>query len=212
MLIDISRDLKAGMAVWPGDTTYNLEQTLALAQGDAVNLTTLTLSAHSGSHIDAPSHFSAGGPAVDQLDLAPYWGLAQVVTVDRPDGPLFPDDFNAYDLGQAPRLLVRSSKVTVDPDRFPDHFIYPSPELAGYLGRQGIILYGTESPSMDPVDSKSLQGHQALRSNRIAILEWLDLSLAADGLYELVALPLKITGGDGSPVRAVLRQTSLETR
>jgi arylformamidase len=211
MLIDISRELKAGMAVWPGDTAFQLEQTMALAQGDAVNLTTLTLSAHSGSHIDAPSHFSAGGPAVEQLALAPYWGLAQVVTVDRQSGPLFPDDFNTYDLGRAPRLLVRSSEAAVDPELFPDHFIYPSPELAGFLGRQGITLYGTESPSMDPVDSKSLQGHQAMRRNQIAILEWLDLSLAADGLYELVALPLKISGGDGSPVRAVLRQTALET-
>jgi arylformamidase len=210
MLIDISRELKAGMAVWPGDTAYQLERTMALGQGDSVNLTTLTMSAHSGSHIDAPYHFTAGGTAVDQLALSAYWGSAQVVTVDKQSGPLFADDFSAYDLGLAPRLLVRSPKPGVDPDIFPDHFVYPSPELAGYLGRQGIILYGTESPSMDPADSKTLQGHQAMKRHQIAILEWLDLSLAADGLYELVALPLKITGGDGSPVRAVLKQSSVE--
>jgi arylformamidase len=210
MLIDISRELKRGMAVWPGDTAYKLERTMVLEQGDSVNLTTLTMSAHSGSHIDAPYHFAAGGTAVDQLALTPYWGTAQVVTINKQSGPLFADDFSAYDLGLAPRLLVRSTGSGVDPDVFPDHFIYPSPELAGYLGRQGIILYGTESPSMDPADSKNLQGHQAMSRHQIAILEWLDLSLAADGLYELVALPLKITGGDGSPVRAVLKQTSVE--
>ena len=210
MLIDISRELKAGMAVWPGDTAYQLERTMAMGQGDSVNLTTLTMSAHSGSHIDAPYHFAAGGTAVDQLALTPYWGAAQVVTINKQSGPLFADDFSAYNLGLAPRLLVRSPGSGVDPDLFPDHFIYPSPELAGYLGRQGIILYGAESPSMDPADSKSLQGHQAMKRHQIAILEWLDLSLAADGLYELVALPLKITGGDGSPVRAVLKQSSIE--
>ena len=211
MYIDISRELKAGMAVWPGDTAYSLEQTMALGQGDSVNLTTLTMSAHSGSHIDAPHHFAAGGSAVDQLQLIPYWGMAQVVTIDKQRGPLFPDDFSGYDLSLARRLLVRSPDSNRDPDLFPDHFVYPSPELAGYLGQVGIILYGTEAPSMDPADSKTLQGHQALNRYQIAILEWLDLSLAADGLYELAALPLKIAGGDGSPVRAVLKRISNET-
>ena len=210
MLIDISRELKAGMAVWPGDTAYHLEQTMALRQGDSVNLTTLTMSAHSGSHIDAPHHFAAGGLAVDQLQLIPYWGMAQVVTIDKQRGPLFPDDFSGYDLSLARRLLVRSPDSNRDPELFPDHFVYPSPELAGYLGQVGIILYGTEAPSMDPADSKTLRGHQALNRYQIAILEWLDLSLAADGLYELAALPLKIAGGDGSPVRAVLKQISIE--
>ena len=209
MYIDISRELKIGMAVWPGDTAYHLEQTMALGQGDSVNLTTLTLSAHSGSHIDAPFHFAAGGSAVDELELTPYWGKAQVVTIDKQSGPLFPDDFSVYNLDLAPRLLVRSPESNRDPDVFPDHFVYPSPELAGYLGRQGIILYGTEAPSMDPADSKTLQGHQAMKRHQIAILEWLDLSQAADGLYELVALPLKIVGGDGSPVRAVLKRISI---
>jgi arylformamidase len=206
MLIDISRELKAGMAVWPGDTAYQLEQTMALEQGDSVNLTTLTLSAHTGSHIDAPRHFSAEGLAVDQLALTPYWGKAQVVTINKISGPLIPDDFKVYDLSLAPRILVRSVEINHDSGVFPEQFVYPSPELAGYLGRLGIILYGTEAPSMDPADSKTLEGHQAMNHHQIAILEWLDLSQAADGLYDLVALPLKITGGDGSPVRAVLRQ------
>jgi arylformamidase len=73
------------------------------------------------------------------------------------------------------------------------------------LGHHGVVLYGTDAPSMDHVQSKDLPGHHALRRNGIAILEGLDLRPAPDGVYELVALPLKIEGGDGSPVRAVLR-------
>lgn len=206
--IDISRTLNPEIAVWPGDTPYNLTQLSDRRQGDTVNLTTLTLSAHTGSHIDAPHHFCDERLTVESLNLRPYWGMAQVVTVDKGNGPLFPADFAAYRLDRAERLLVRSPASLLDPTVFPEQFVYPSPELADYCGQQGIILYGTDAPSMDAENSKTLAGHVALHRNRIAILEGLDLGQVADGLYELVALPLKIAGGDGSPVRAALRAIS----
>jgi arylformamidase len=205
MIIDISRTLWSGTAVWPGDTLYSLDRTQAIEEGQSVNLTTLTLSAHTGTHIDAPYHFNTEGTTIDQLDLHPYWGQAQVVTVDRAGGPITPADLAGYDLALAPRLLIRSPVSDLEQTFFPDEFIYPAPELADSLGDLGIVLLGTDGPSMDHQHSKSLDGHHALKRRGIAILEWLDLSLAADGLYELVALPLKIEGGDGSPVRAVLR-------
>lgn len=206
-IIDISRTLSPEIAVWPGDSRFELEQMLQRSRGAAVNLTTLTLSAHTGSHADGPLHFADDGEPIAALDLAPYWGAAQVVGVDKDSGPLFPDDFAGYDLGRAPRLLVRSAASAADPSRFPERFVYPSPELADYLSRLGIVLYGSDTPSMDAAESKTLDGHNALFRNKIAILEWLDLSRAPDGLYELVALPLKIANGEGSPVRAALRQT-----
>jgi len=178
---------------------------MARAEGASVNLTTLTLSAHTGSHADAPYHYSDDGATLEAVSLEPFWGSAQVVTVQKEGGALTPDDFAGYDLGRAPRLLVHSRASELDPTRFPDRYVYPSPELAAYLGEHGVILYGSDAPSMDAVDSKRLPGHNALDEQGIAILEGLDLSQAADGLYELVALPLKIGGGDGSPVRAALR-------
>lgn len=204
-ILDISRPLRVGMAVWPGDTPYHLTKVMELAKGDSVNLTTLTMSAHTGSHIDAPLHFADGDTAVDSLNLEVYWGAVQVVTVTKSTGPLNPEDFGDYDLGYVRRLLVRSPASEIKHDVFPNAFVYPSPMLADYLGSHGIILYGSDGPSMDAEDSKSLEGHHALHRNNIAILEWLDLSEVEDGVYELVALPLKIVGGDGSPVRAVLR-------
>ncbi len=205
-IVDISRVLVAGTAVWPGDTPYRMDRTLDRSLGHAVNLTTLTLSAHTGSHVDAPLHFTDDGPSVEQLDLATYWGPAQVVTVDKAGGPLSADDFSAYDLSLAPRLLVRSPNAELDQSLFPETFIYPSPGLAAYLAGQGIILFGSDAPSMDAQDSKRLAGHNALLHHGIAILEWLDLRDAGNGLYDLVALPLRIAGGDGSPVRAALRR------
>ena len=204
-LIDISRDLKEGMAVWPGDTPFNKRTIMSLAAGDVVNLTTLNMSAHTGTHVDAVSHFFAGGKEMEEMDLTLYWGKAQVVTVKKTSGPLYPEDFTGYDLGLAPRLLIHSQASHEDPNLFPDGYVYPSSQLADFLLEKELILYGTDAPSMDAVDSKTLEGHQSLRRANIAILEGLDLSQVKDGLYELVALPLKIIGGDGSPVRAVLR-------
>lgn len=204
-LIDISRTLHPGIAVWPGDTRFNLTRTATIASGAVVNLSTLTLSAHTGTHVDAPYHFDDAGITLEYVHLDAYWGLAQVVTVSKTSGPLYPDDFAHADLGRAPRLLVRSAASAADPTVFHHEYVHPSPELADHLGGLGIVLYGADAPSMDDPESKTLPGHHAMKRNHIAILEGLDLHHVADSLYELVAMPLKIGSGDGSPVRAVLR-------
>ncbi len=204
-LIDISRSLHPDIAVWPEDTRFDLQPIQSRADGASVNLTTLVMSAHTGTHVDAPRHFTDAGLTLEGLDLVPYWGPARVVTVNRAAGPLVPADFDTVDLTGCRRLLVHSRASAQDPTLFHPDIVYPSPELAAFLGRLGLILYGTDAPSVDAVDSKPMPGHHALLEQGIAILEGLDLRAAPDGEYELVALPLKIVGGDGSPVRAVLR-------
>ena len=204
-LYDITRDLYNGMAVWPGDKDFALTPNGSIADGGPVNVSTLFLSSHSGTHVDAPYHFEDDAPKLDKVDLSAYWGPAQVVTVNKQSGPLTSADFAGYDLGRAPRLLIHSPNSEADPNVFPNGFVHPSPALADHLGRLGVILYGADAPSMDPQNSKDLAGHHALQRNNILILEGLDLSDVPDGLYELVALPLKLIDGDGSPVRAVLR-------
>ncbi len=204
-VFDISHTLSPTLAVWPGDTPFRREVILSLAAGDAVNLSTLVMSAHTGTHVDAPVHFDPTGPDIAALDLEPFWGPAQVVTVTKTAGPLEPSDLAHVDLRAAPRLLVRTAVGPPDPGIFPETYIYPSPALAAHLARYGVRLFGSEAPSMDAMTSKALPGHHALRRHGIAILEGLYLAGVSDGLYELVALPLKIAGGDGSPVRAALR-------
>lgn len=204
---DISRTLFPGMAVWPGDPAFELKPMGSLAEGSKVNVTSLSLSAHTGTHVDAPYHFTEDGDTLEKVELSPYWGMAQVVTVQKESGPLFPADFTAVDLSLAPRLLVHSKTSSADPRVFQNDYVYPSPELADRLGEQGIILFGSDAPSVDASDAEELEGHHALQRNAILILEGLDLSDVPDGLYELVAFPLKILGGDGSPVRAVLRES-----
>jgi arylformamidase len=120
-------------------------------------------------------------------------------------GPLTLSDFPNLDWSQVERLLVHSVASAKPADQFPTQFVYPSPELADFMAEHGIVLFGSDAPSMDDMASKTLPGHKALRRHRIAILEGLLLTDVPDGTYELIALPLKIEGGDGSPVRAILR-------
>lgn len=138
-------------------------------KGDTVNVTRLTLGAHTGTHVDAPYHFTENGRPLEQVDLAAYWGPAQVITVSKPSGPLTPDDFAGHDLRRAPRLLVHSALSEADHSVFHKEFVYPSPELADYLGQQGIVLYGADAPSMDYPDNPKLPGHHALQRNNILI-------------------------------------------
>ncbi len=204
-IYDITRTINPSLAVWPGDTPFSAEVILEMSQGASINLTTITLSSHTGTHADAPYHYQTDGPPIDALPLEPYLGPATLVTVAKEAGPLTPADFPGTDWRKVERLLVHSAASAKPATEFPTDIVYPSPELANFLGRHGVVLFGSDAPSMDDVDSKTLPGHNALRRNRIAILEGLLLTGVPDGEYELVALPLKIEGGDGSPVRAVLR-------
>ncbi|MEM6630849.1 MAG: cyclase family protein [Bacteroidota bacterium] len=205
-LIDITRTLNPTIATWEGDTPFELKRILALNDGESINLTTLVMSVHTGTHMDAPYHFDENGLKVEEMDLLPYWGTAQVVYIPKKEGPLLPEDFRHLDLTLAPRILIKSASSGRDPQVFYSDYVYPHPLLASFLAEKGIVLFGSDAPSMDHVKSKTLEGHHALHAQHISILEGLELAGVAEGMYELSALPLKIQGGDGSPVRAVLRE------
>ena len=204
-IYDITRSINPDLAVWPGDTPFSAEVIMDMGQGTSVNLTTLTLSSHTGTHADAPYHFQNEDLTIDQVSLEPYIGPATVVTVQKVEGPLIPADFPELNWNKVERLLVHSAASTLPLDEFPSQIVYPSPDLADVMAQHNIVLFGSDAPSMDDINSKTLPGHNALRRNSIAILEGLLLTGVPDGTYELVALPLKFEGGDGSPVRAILR-------
>lgn len=204
-IYDITRTINPSLAVWPGDTPFSAEVIMAIKNGSSINLTTLTMSSHMGTHVDAPYHFLDDDLTMEAVLLDAYIGPATVVTVQREAGPLLPEDFPGLEWRKVRRLLVHSVTSSKPLDQFPTEFVYPSPELAEVMGQHGIVLFGSDAPSMDDMNSKTLPGHKALRRHRIAILEGLLLTGIPDGVYELIALPLKIAGGDGSPVRAILR-------
>jgi arylformamidase len=92
-----------------------------------------------------------------------------------------------------------------DPTEFTTDFAALAPDLVDWLASEGVTLVGVDTPSIDPADSADLPAHQAVRRHDLNILEGVVLSHVEPGLYELIALPLRLTAFDGSPVRAVLR-------
>ena len=159
---------------------------------------------HVGAHADAPNHFSRDAAGIDAVPLPPYRGLCQVIELSKARGSLIvPEDLLELPL-RAPRLLFKTGSFP-DPQQFNTDFVAFSPELIPWLEARGMILIGIDTPSIDPYSSKALPTHHATRSGSgVSILEGLDLSKIPPGLYELVALPLRLHGADASPVRATL--------
>lgn len=204
-LYDISRTISPALAIWPGDTPFSFDFVLRKADGAAVNLTTLTLSPHTGSHADAPYHVMDGDLHPADVPLDNYLGPAHVVTITRQYGGIVPADFEGRDLSGMTRLLIHTWVSDLPDGTWPENFPYPTVELADWLAARGVVLLGLDGPSMDAFESKDLPCHHRLREHRIMSLETLRFAGVPDGVYELIALPLRIAGVCGSPVRAVLR-------
>ena len=205
MIYDISRTISPTLAVWPGDAAFRFDYAMSKANGESVNLTTLTLSPHTGSHADAPYHVTDNGLHPDQLPLEKYLGPAHVATITRQHGGIVPADLEGHDLTGLQRLLIHTWVSEQPDDQWPDDFPYPTVELIDWLAEQGAVLLGMDSPSVDHFSSKDLPGHHRLIERGLAHLETLCLAGVPDGVYELIALPLKLAAVCGSPVRAVLR-------
>jgi arylformamidase len=189
--------------VWPGDTPLSREVLLDFARGDNLTLSTQHGTVHLGAHADAPIHYAAGAATIEQVALEPYLGTCQVldVPVPRRHG-IVPADVR-QPIG-APRVLLRTGSFP-NPERFNEDFAPLTPELIDWLAAEGVRLIGVDTPSVDDFASKDLPSHLALHRHRIAVLEGLVLEHVQPGVYELIALPLRLVGFDASPVRAVLR-------
>lgn len=205
MIYDITRCVSPTLKVWPGDTSYHFDLLMSKAAGASVNLTTLHLSAHTGTHADAWWHYENEGDHPDTMPLDSYVGVARVVTVSRNSGGITPEEVAGIDFRETSRVLFKSHVSNLPDDQWPEHFPYLTVELIDMLATQGVVLIGLDSPSVDPLDSKELPCHHRLYAHRMVNLETLNLRDVPDGVYELTALPLKLDGVCASPVRAILR-------
>ena len=192
-IYDISQELLSS-AVYDGDPAPTTQLVKSIDGGEVYNLTTLSMCVHNGTHIDAPRHFINGGKDASVIPLEKFVGPAYVTHIDgeidadtvrdliRRAGEISPDSTR--------RILIGGSGVlTLD--------------AARTLADSGILLVGTESQSVGPVDAP-MAVHLALLSREVVLLEGLRLSSVSDGVYLLAAQPLKISGADGSPTRAIL--------
>ena len=203
MLYDISPPISPRLAVWPGDTPPSREILLDLCDGAPITLSTLHATVHLGAHADAPSHYGANAPAIEQRDLDDYVGPCQVIRVGVPRGTRILPALLPTAVTQ-PRLLLATGTFP-DAEHFNQDFAALSVELVKYLHGHGVRLVGIDTPSVDLFDSKDLPAHRAFLKCDMAILEGIVLTDVPEGVYELIALPLRLVGFDASPVRAVLR-------
>lgn len=203
-LWDISPPVHAASPVFPGDTPYQQRWSAQITPGCPVNVAALTLSPHVGAHADAPLHYDPQGAAAGALDLAPYLGPCRVIHAIgvRPLVQWAHLAHAAHAL--PPRVLVRTYQ-RMPVNRWDDALPALAPDAVHRLADAGVRLIGIDSASIDPASSKDLPSHQAIRQRDMRVLENLLLDDVPEGDYELIALPLKLTQADASPVRAVLR-------
>ena len=201
-IIDISPEISPKTAVWTGDTPFSQQFLCRFEEGANLDLSTIQSTVHIGAHADAPSHYRAGAVSIEQRDLNLYYGSCQVMTVSLPRGERI-GPHHLPDPIRAPRLLLRSLSFP-DPNHFSTDFNSFSPDLVRHAQEKGVVLMGIDTPSVDPYSSKGLEAHNAIADADMAILEGLILEHVEDGIYQLIAFPLKIKDSDASPVRAVL--------
>jgi arylformamidase len=206
---DISPPISPQLAVWPGDVPFSRELTASLASGDEVTTSALRATAHLGAHADAPSHFLAGAPTIDAIEISTYVGACQVIRVHAERGATIPSRTIASI--RAPRVLLATGTYP-DPSRFNHDFAAPSVELIERLHAARVLLLGVDTPSVDLSADAHLPVHRRCAELGIAIVEGLVLQDIPEGTYDLIALPLRLAGFEASPVRAILREHPHQAR
>jgi arylformamidase len=202
MIYDITRDLSGDAVIYPGDVRPRFREN----DNGQYRVTEMTIGSHTGTHIDAPSHYIEGGLTVDEISLAVLVGPARVLDCSDAGEVIEPAHLNGR-LDGARTVLVKtwfSGRREFDPG-------YPSLSLeaARMIADSGIGCLGIDTPSVESFHGDGAV-HRRLLGSGTVILELLDLSAAPEGDYFMTALPLRLKGVDGSPVRVILSDTEEE--
>ncbi len=190
-VFDISTELRSA-PVYLGDTETKLVRQKSIAKGDSYNLTAITISLHTGTHIDSPAHFLEDGMTVDEMELDTFMGGCRVISVIGRQ-----DDLTGADIEElVPEGTQRVLFKTLGSCRL-------TRSAAFALVSAGVRLVGIDAQSVAPEEDETAV-HKELMLAGIAILEGLTLRHVQSGAYTLMALPLKIEGVEGAPCRAIL--------
>jgi arylformamidase len=205
-LIDVTVPLDTQLATYPNNTPFTLEPIKRLARGDSSNVSTLHMSAHAGTHIDAPRHFFDEGLATDALPLEMLIGRARVVEMTTRRG-IGADDFAPHDLSEEVRVLIKTvnSRFWGSPD-FHTEYVGVTESGARHLVEHGIKVVGVDYLSVEEFRKPGAPAHRVLLGAGTIVIEGLNLRDVEPGIYDMYCLPLRIVGSDGAPARVVLRK------
>jgi arylformamidase len=205
-LIDISMPLNASTPIWPGSPGFSSQSHLSLQSGDVANATLLGLDAHCGTHVDAPRHVVPAGATIDEVGLTALVGSAAVVDVSGSraiDAALL----DACEIADGTeRLLLRTDNASrrgIDAAPFHEDYVALTADAARWVTRRGIRLVGIDYLSIQRYDDPP-DVHEILLGAGVLILEGIDLRSVTPGRWTLVCLPLRVTGIEAAPARAVL--------
>jgi arylformamidase len=206
-LIDVSVPLDAQLPTYPHNTPFSLEPIKRIARGDSSNVSTLHMSAHTGTHVDAPRHFFDQGAGTESLALELLIGRARVIEIDSRAG-IAAEDLAPLDLSDDIRVLIKThnSRLWGSPE-FHQDYVGVTESGAKYLVEHGIKLVGVDYLSVEKFHNPGAPAHHVLLGAGTIVIEGLNLHDVDPGVYEMFCLPLRVVGSDGAPARVVLRRS-----
>jgi arylformamidase len=204
-LIDVTVPLDASLPTYPGNTPFTLETMKQIARGDSSNVSSLHMSSHSGTHVDAPRHFFDTAPGADALPLETMLGRTRVVEI-RSRG-IGAEELAGVDLSGETRVLFKTSNSALwgSPD-FRRDYVGVTASGAEHLIANGIKLVGVDYLSIEPFKAPGAPAHRTLLGAGAIVIEGLDLHEVEPGVYDMLCLPLRVVGADGAPARVLLRR------
>ncbi len=202
--LDATLPLSETTPPYPGDPSLTVRQLLSFARGDACCLSAISMSAHLGTHVDAPLHFLPNGASVDELALEVLIGPAHVVAVFTPESITLAQ-MRAALPEACERLLLKTS---AQQQLLPRPSAWLALEAAEFLLARNVRLVGIDSPSVDSMNAEYAEVHRLLLAHGVIIVESLTLAACVAGEYDMICLPLKLMGLEGAPARVVLKKRS----
>jgi arylformamidase len=205
--IDVSLPLRNGMVQWPGDPAFRMERFSDQEQGAPATVSRMSLSVHTGTHMDAPLHYIPRARAIDQMPIEATVGPARVIPIHDPRS-IERRELTPHAILSGERILFRTanSDRCWNSDAFHEDYVFISPDAARHLVECGVRCVGIDYLSVDAFREDDGAGtHRILLAAGIWIVEGLNLRGVAPGNYELACLPLRLIGSDGAPARAILR-------
>jgi len=199
--IDVSVPIYDGMVHWPDNPAIIVKAIMHLERGDVATVSSLEMGTHTGTHIDAPSHFIPGGEGADALPLQNLIGPARIIEIENPSA-VTQAELRNHNVGHSERLLFKTlnSQRCWNDSEFVSNFVSLAEDAATYLAELKTLAIG-----IDYLSVGNPEVHRTLLSAGVMIIEGLNLSGVNPGEYELLCLPLRISGGDGAPARALLK-------
>ena len=205
-IYDISVAIYPALVTWPGDPKPRVTVVKTIAEGGSSNLSEIAMGSHTGTHVDAPAHFADGAATIDQVPLEILVGPAKVVDMTG-RAVIRAEDLRKARVKGSTRLLLKTdnSKLWAD-STFHEKFTYIDPKAAKYIVEAGVKLVGVDYLSVERPHTATHPTHHAFLDAGVVIIEGLNLAEVKAGRYELICLPLKVTGAEAAPARVALRR------